>query len=557
MPVPSPDRDDVKIDNEPEAKRQKVVQDVSMEGPLNAHPKVPANRVAVPDVRPQVEHAANPRHQGGVAPSPEGRVGAKEQKHPVGNVHGAPVQMDEEAPVSGDGTVELDVVKARAKQGGSKSRARSRSRSPPMALRPRLVRRADSPADISRDRSRSRRRSRSPLVSRSRTAYTPSRSPSRSASRGRRIEQRAARARIANHPQAGDVEMRVHDDTATMVEGLVAKYANELGDAARAVIAQKIGMIAQPQQWAQDYTQAAAPASNRFAPNGREATGFWIYNSWVDGRIYGVVQGFAPPSSNRGPTFLVKVVGGDSDGKYEVLDADSGIYRPNGPFPVMAFAMPQTPHGKIPLQEKSRLEDQKLALTRAVVDEMVRREVNNQEHTYAQLKGYQEGQLPQENEIVGYARELANRFDESLDLRSYTAQQLWVYLDMGTRFGDVPINNRGVILQRLVLEMEGVWTGYFEPMVVDMDPVEPDRSRSVGPQVFRKMPVEAAALEQQQQGTGRAAPTRPAVDVVTVVPVPVNPASSTSWFANIPGGATTISIVVALIILVLLLTFSR
>ena len=84
----------------------------------------------------------------------------------------------------------------------------------------------------------------------------------------------------------------------------------------------------------------------------------------------------------------------------------------------------------------------------------------------------------------------------------------------------------------------------------------------MAPAAFRQMPaaqpVEAKALEQAQQGQGRRVPpTRPAVDVAAVVPVPVNPASSTSWFANIPGGATTTSIVIALIILVLLLIFSR
>ena len=156
----------------------------------------------------------------------------------------------------------------------------------------------------------------------------------------------------------------------------------------------------------------------------------------------------------------------------------------------MAFAMPQTAHGKIPLQDRSRLKDQKLALTKAVVDEMVRREVNNAQHTFAQLKGYKEGQLPKENEIVDYARELASRFDESLDLRSYTAQQLWVYLDMGTRFGDVPMNNRGIVLQRLVVEMEGIWTGYFEPMVVDMDPRE-------------RNPVEAPRRRRYRTAAGR------------------------------------------------------
>ena len=329
-----------------------------------------------------------------------------------------------------------------------------------------------------------------------------------------------------------------------MVAQLVTKYATRLGPNARRSVVDKVAQIAQPQQWVQDYRLAANPQTSDFAPNGREASGFWLYNAWVDGRKYGLVQGFAPPSPNRGPTFNVKVVGGEKDGTYEVVDVGSGIYRPGGPFPVLAFANPTTAHGKIPLPERSRLNDQKLALTKAVVDEMVRREVNAAESTFAQLRGYREGQMPRENEIVAYARMLAARFSKSLNLRSFTREQLWTFFDCGTKFGNVEFAHRGIVLQRMVAEIESIWTGQTVTMMDwDMDPQPRSRSR-----VREPMAVDVEELAKKQGAT---------VDLLKPAPDAVAP-SATSWYTKLTGlGATTTSVLIALVILVLLLIFSR
>ena len=519
-PVPSPDADDVQIDNDPPAKRQKVVQDVSMEGPHNRHPDRPLNEVAVPDVRHPVQHASRPREAPGMGPNADGRDSMAEQRHHSGNVQGANRQQDEKRETVGDENLTLAVVVAKTSQ--SKPRHRSRS-----------------PADKARDRSRS-------------PGSLPARRP-RSLSRVQRERARGARARIADHPQALEVGGQ---DMSTMVAGLVAKYASSLGANVRTTIVNKISQIAQKQQFAQDYEQTAQPRT--VGAGGREASGFWIFGNVLDGRKYGIVRGFKGATPDQGPTFSVKVVGGENDGKYETISADKGVYRPWGPFPVMAFAAPATAHGKIPLLERARLENQKLALTRAVVEEMVRREVMSKENTYAQLGGYREGQVPQEQDIVSYAREICERFqDMSIDWNE-TDETLWMYLDMGTRFGDVDINYRGLVLRRMRLEALSVWSGEpAEPMVVDMDP----HAGQVGMPPLEPIPVveaqRLAALQQPGNPPEYIRRNIPLLDVTRNVPITMSP-SDTSWYAKILGvGATTISVVVAMIILVLLLIFSR
>ena len=376
--VPAPDADDVQVDNQPPKKRQKVQQDVSMAGPINVHPQAPINAVACPGGA-KLPDPSRPHHQGGMAAHPEGRDGHAEQSHPRGNVVGGNVQIDdEEMPVAG-GDRGSEVVRARSSQSSRKSRVdRDKSREldrlvkkidgSPERGRPSQRSRSGSLEDLTRDRSRSRSRSK----------------PSRSRRRSDSFEDLTlatplhARSVIADHPQASQ-SSGISDDVATMVQGLVAKYASRLGSEARAMITQKIAMIAQPQQLSQSFRLRAEPQKNDFATRGRQASGYWLYNDSMDGRVYGLVRGFAPPSNSGPATFHVQVVGGQRDGSFETLNMGDGVYRPDGPFPVLAFANAGTSHGKILRVDHARLKDQRLALTKAVVDEMVRREVNSME----------------------------------------------------------------------------------------------------------------------------------------------------------------------------------
>ena len=341
-------------------------------------------------------------------------------------------------------------------------------------------------------------------------------------------------SRIADHPQA----MVDDTDMASVVAELVAKYAEHIPGGARQAIIETMASIGQEQQWTQRYEHLATPGKSVFGET--EASGYFIFSHNEDGRLYGIVRAYTPTTTRGNMQFSVKVIGGHKDGDYENVTLDDGVYRPHGPYAVLAMANPATAHGRIPRLDQERLKRQKLALTRNVLEEMVRREVMSRENQFSQLREYDEARVPNAEEIESFAREVAQKFGQGTIDWYAPIEANWVDLGLAQKWGSgITLPYRATTIRLVRNIVQSIWAG------------RPIPSADRGERYRRSEAPQREVLEQQ----GAARPVvRNVPKPIPGGPAPVAP-SDTSWLAILGLDTTSLSIIIALILLVLLLVF--
>ena len=273
---------------------------------------------------------------------------------------------------------------------------------------------------------------------------------------------------IAEHPMAS-ARGEMGSDFSAMVAQIVARYEEKYPDwsegAVRGVV-EAVAEIAQPQQYVQRFTAVVQP---RVLEQGTEASGHFVFNSTApDGRRVGIVMAYRAATPHAQDSFFVKIAGGSNDGDWMRVNADQGVYRASGPFPVLALANPSTSHGKIPKAEMNRLQDQRLALSREVIEMLIDSELRQTQWVRtAKASRLPNAEIPGDEDIQSYAGELVNRFKRGQEgFTTGTTASRWVNLGCARRWSQTRRQYRGIVLVKLRNFMTQIREGHAHPVRV-------------------------------------------------------------------------------------------
>ena len=435
---PRPDEAGVQMDNTPLDKRRRVDADPSVQPPNNVHSHQAMDGVGVPALEKVNDPSRGPSLASGMAAGGPGRDRSREASLAgAGFMQGADNMHDGDESMGEDDPIILDDVSGAGDQGSRPGRSRTRSE--------KRGRGEFMWTDPGGTRKRSRSRARSAPVTRS----TP--------------------VVIASHPQAASANL----DVPAMVAQVIAREIKDGKgwkdpDAVARQVKELMGQLGQPQQEQQRFHSVVAPKDMGQA--GIEASGFFLFASHFDQRLYGIVRSWKAPMTDEPGTFLVQIVGGSNDGSFQRVSLDDGVYKPAGPFPVLALANPSVPHGKIPLNEMNRLKDQRLAVTTEVLTQMTRGEMRYRAEgggaPYSSIAGDGLTEPPSEEQIQSYAAELATRWGPGqIAWRDSSTESLWIDLGCAKKWGQVATHHYAILrtLKNYVQQMQ---SGRAAPVVV-------------------------------------------------------------------------------------------
>ena len=429
---PQPDEATVQVDNTPNDKRQRVDGDLPIQPPNNVHSHQAMDGIAVPALEKVDDPSRGPSVASGMPAAGPGRDRSREASLAgAGSMQGAQAMHDGDDDMEEDDPILVADVSGAGNQGARPGRSRTRSEK-----RGREYEFGGTDAGLSRKRSRSRSRA----------------------------------AVIASHPQAA----AGNEDVPRMVAQVIAhEIKSGKGwkdpDAVARQVKELMSLLGQPQQEQQRFHSVVSPKDMGIA--GVEASGFFLFGAGsFDGRVYGIVRTWSAPQTDEAGSFLVQIVGGSNHDSFERVSLDDGIYKPAGPFPVLALANPSVPHGKIPLNEMNRLKDQRLAISAEVLKQMVRQEMRYRAEgggaPYSSLAGESQTQPPSEEEIQSYAAELATRWGPGqISWRDSSTESLWVDLGCARKWGQVATQHYA-ILRTLKNYVDQMQSGRAAPVVV-------------------------------------------------------------------------------------------